>query len=45
MTVQNIKFSEVVNIENFQLKNFDIFLVFAQNIDFGCTLEPLCRGS
>ena len=26
--------------ENFQLKNFDIFLIFAQNIDCGYTLEP-----
>ena len=25
--------------ENFQLKNFDIFLIFAQNIDCGCSLE------
>ena len=27
-------------IENFQRKNFDFFLIFAQNIDFGYTLEP-----
>ena len=27
-------------IENFQLKKFDIFLIFAQNIDCGYTLEP-----
>ena len=26
--------------ENFQLKIFDIFLIFAQNIDCGYTLEP-----
>ena len=26
-----------LKIENFQLKNFDIFLVFAQNIDCGYT--------
>ena len=26
--------------ENFQLKNFDIFLIFAQNIACGYTLEP-----
>ena len=31
-------------IENFQLKNFDIFLIFAQNIDCGYTLEPPRRG-
>ena len=30
--------------ENFQLKMFDIFLVFAQNIDCGNTLEPPRRG-
>ena len=29
----------------FQLKNFDIFLIFAQNIDCGYTLEPPRRGS
>ena len=28
-----------LKIENFQLKNFDIFLIFAQNIDCGYTLE------
>ena len=31
-------------IENFQLKNIDIFLIFAQNIDCGYTLEPPRRG-
>ena len=31
-------------IENFQLKKFDIFLIFAQNIDCGYTLEPPRRG-
>ena len=25
---------------NFQMKNYDIFLIFAQNIDCGYTLEP-----
>ena len=34
---------KVVKNENFPLKNFDIFLIFAQNIDCGCTLEPPCR--
>ena len=29
-----------VKIENFQWKTFDIFLIFAQNIDCGYTLEP-----
>ena len=26
--------------DNFQMKNCDIFLIFAQNIDRGYTLEP-----
>ena len=30
--------------ENFQQKIFDIFLIFAQNIDCGYTLEPPRRG-
>ena len=29
-----------LKIENFQLKMSDIFLIFAQNIDCGYTLEP-----
>ena len=38
--------SKVVKNENlnFQLKIFFIFLIFAQNIDCGYTLEPLRRG-
>ena len=31
-------------IETFQLKKFDIFLIFAQNIDCGYKLEPPRRG-
>ena len=31
-------------IDNFQRKNFDIFLIFAQNIDCGYMLEPPRRG-
>ena len=31
-------------IENFQLKKIVIFLIFAQNIDCGYTLEPPRRG-
>ena len=34
----------VVKIENFHWKSFDIFLIFAQNIDCGYTLEPPRRG-
>ena len=30
--------------DNFQMKIFDIFLNFAQNIDCGYTLEPPQRG-
>ena len=30
--------------ENFDLKIFDIFLSFAQEIDCGYMLEPTCRG-
>ena len=33
-----------LKIENFQRKNFDIFLIFAQNIDCGYSLEPPRRG-
>ena len=35
---------KVIKNENFPLKNFDIFLIFAQNIDCGYTLEPPHRG-
>ena len=33
-----------LKIENFQLKIFDIFLIFAQNIHCGYTLQPPRRG-
>ena len=33
-----------LKLENFQLKNFDSFLIFSQNIDCGHTLEPPRRG-
>ena len=33
-----------LKIENVQLKSFHIFLIFAQNIDCGYTLEPPQRG-
>ena len=38
------KYFLALKIENFQLKNFDNFLIFAQNIDCGYTLEPPRRG-
>ena len=31
-----------LEIENFTRKKFDIFLIFAQNLDCGYTLEPPC---
>ena len=34
-----------LKFEKFQLKNFDIFLIFAQNINCGFKLEPPRRGS
>ena len=37
-------FSYVVKIKNFLQKIFDIFLMFAQNINCGYTLEPPRRG-
>ena len=36
--------SKGVKIENFQWKNFDIFLIFDQNIDCRYSLEPPRRG-
>ena len=33
-----------IEIENFQIKNPDIFHISAQNIDCGNSLEPPCRG-
>ena len=40
MSMQNTGIFKVVKNESFQLKKFDIFLIFAQNIDCGYTLEP-----
>ena len=49
MPVLYTEFSYVVKIKNFDQKIFDIFLIFAQNIDCGYTLEPprltLCFGA
>ena len=44
MPMQYKEIFKVVKYENFPLKNFDIFLVFAQNIDCVYTLEPPRRG-
>ena len=44
--MQYIEVFKVVKNENFQSKNFDIFLIFAQNIDCVYTLElPRWGGS
>ena len=37
--MQYTEFFKVVKNENFQSKNLDIFLIFAQNIDCGYMLE------
>ena len=42
--MQYTEIFKVVKNENFHWKNFDIFLIFAQNIDCGYTLEPPRRG-
>ena len=42
--MQYTEIFKVVKNENFQKKNFDIFLIFAQNTDCGYTLEPPPRG-
>ena len=42
--MQYAEIFKVVKNENFQKKNFDIFLIFAQNTDCGYTLEPPQRG-
>ena len=40
----NYRDFSALKIEKFQLKKFDIFLIFAQNIDRGYKLEPPRRG-
>ena len=42
--MQYTEIFKVVKNENFHQKKFDIFLIFAQNIDCGYTLEPPRRG-
>ena len=44
MSMQYTGIFKVVKNENFQYKNSDIFLIFAQNLDCGYTLEPPLRG-
>ena len=45
MPMQYTEIFKFVKNEKFQFKSFDIFLIFAQNIDFRFTLEPPRRGS
>ena len=40
MSVQYFAIFHSCKNDNFQRKLFDIFLIFAQNIDCGCKLEP-----
>ena len=40
MSVQYTAIFHGCKNDNFQMKSFDIFLIFAQNIDCGYTLEP-----
>ena len=35
---------DTVKLKNFQLKNLDFFLIFAQNRDCGYTFEPPLQG-
>ena len=44
MSVQYAASSQSVENDDFWLKMFDIFLIFAQNIDCWYTLEPPQRG-
>ena len=44
MPMQYTEIFKVVKNENFQWKFFDVFLIFAQNIDCGYTLETPHRG-
>ena len=39
------RFFLALKIENFPLKIFDIFLIFAQNIDCVCMLEPVLTST
>ena len=44
MPMQYTEILKVVKNEKFHQKKFDIFLIFAQNIDCGYMLEPPRRG-
>ena len=44
MPMQYTEIFKIAKNENFQQNIFDIFLILAQNIDSGYTLEPPRRG-
>ena len=44
MPMRYTEIFKAVKNENFQWKFLDIFLIFAQNIDSGYSLEPPRRG-
>ena len=44
MPIQIYRNFYLQKIENFQIKNSDIFHTFAQNLDCGYSLEPPRRG-
>ena len=44
MSMQYTEILLALKIKKIQLKTFDIFLIFAQNIDCGYALEPPRRG-
>ena len=44
MPMQYTKIFKIVKIKKKIIGNFDIFIIFAQNIDCGYTLEPPWRG-
>ena len=45
MPMQYTEIFKVVKNGNFQKKIFDIFLIFAQNIDCGYTFEPVLTST
>ena len=47
LPMQHVQYTEIFKVvknENFQWKNFDIFLVFAENIDCGYKLKRPRQG-
>ena len=44
MPIQIYRKNVTPKIENFQIKNANTFLISAQNIDYGYSLEPPRRG-